>query len=104
VTDSVMVGAALVGSLVAPWLSTALGPRGVVLLLAAASLATVALLGHRGPPVAAVRVPAQRTPRQRARVPQPAALAEPEPDACDVLHLCDGVALPEPVALLEPDS
>jgi hypothetical protein len=47
-TDSVMVGAGLLGSLVAPWLCSVLGPTDVLLALAGASLATVAVLGVRG--------------------------------------------------------
>ena len=56
-TDSVMVGAALVGSLVAPWLAATLGARGLLLLLAAMALAgalplttglTHRSLGHPG--------------------------------------------------------
>lgn len=82
-TDSVMVGAALAGSLVAPWLSSALGPRGVVLLLAAASVGTVAALGPRiedpGRVVTAARTPAQRTAdADGVLAPESTALVEPE--------------------------
>ena len=45
-TDSAMVGAALAGSLVTPWLATVLGPRVWVLLLASAC-ATVAVIPVR---------------------------------------------------------
>jgi MFS family permease len=92
-TDSVMVGAGLMGSLAAPWLSSATGPGVLLLLLAGTSVATVALLG-RGtastagdPDLRAERVPAQRpgsVPAQRAAsggaLPTPGAnaLAEPE--------------------------
>jgi hypothetical protein len=48
VTDSVMVGSGLAGSLVAPWLGSAMGPRAELLLLASLSVATVAILGGRG--------------------------------------------------------
>jgi MFS family permease len=65
-TDSVMVGAALLGSLVAPWLSSALGPRGVLLLLAAVSVGTVALLGRRAPSAGRGGIPGQ-TRRTTAR-------------------------------------
>jgi hypothetical protein len=45
-TDSAMVGAALAGSLVTPWLATALGPRVLVILLAS-SCAAVAVIPVR---------------------------------------------------------
>jgi MFS family permease len=77
-TDSVMVGAALAGSLVAPWLSSALGPRGVLLFLAAASVATVAALGRHRAAVTTARVPAQRTADDPVRAPEPSALVEPD--------------------------
>lgn len=49
-TDSVILGASLLGSLAAPWLSSALGPRGVLGALAVTSVATVGVLGrHRQP-------------------------------------------------------
>ncbi|HET9827542.1 MAG TPA: hypothetical protein VFQ11_03455 [Nocardioidaceae bacterium] len=75
-TDSVMVGAGLLGSLTAPWLSSALGPRGALLVLAAGSVATVALLGRSAAP-GPVQVPqAARLPAQRTD--GPAALLESE--------------------------
>jgi MFS family permease len=43
-TDTVMVAAALLGSLVAPWLSSALGPRAAVLLLAGVGLGGLTLV------------------------------------------------------------
>ena len=73
-TDSVMVGAALVGSLVAPWLAATIGARGLLLLLAATALATALPLRPAsrpvlGPRVAdpAVLIPAQRTPSAAVR-------------------------------------
>jgi len=73
-TDSVMVGAAMAGSLVAPSLASLLGARPLVALLAAGCLA-VALAPARsrrrhvsGPAAApAPRVPGQRRSRQSAR-------------------------------------
>jgi MFS family permease len=61
-TDSVMVGAGLLGSLVAPWLCSVLGPIEVLLALAGASLATVAVLGVR-PTRATVAAPAHLSSR-----------------------------------------
>ncbi len=80
-TDSVMVGAALTGSLVAPWLTSATGPVVVLLLLAVTSVATVALVGPRAPSGAAAtaRVPVQRAgdgPVLPTR--DPTALVDPE--------------------------
>jgi hypothetical protein len=77
-TDSVMVGAALAGSLVAPRLSSALGPREVLVFLAAASVATVAALGRPSAAVTTARVPAQRTAADPVLGPEPSALVEPE--------------------------
>ncbi len=60
-TDSVMVGAALVGSLVAPALVSALGPRGLLVLLAAACVAAAVVpvrVSAPQPP----RIPRQREP------------------------------------------
>jgi MFS family permease len=51
-TDSAMVGAALAGSLVTPWLATALGPRVLVILLASACAAVAVI--HVRPPSTAV--------------------------------------------------
>jgi MFS family permease len=77
-TDSVMVGAGLAGSLLAPWLSSALGPRGVVLFLAAASMATVAALGRRDAEAVEPRVPSQRRADDPVRTPELDALVEPD--------------------------
>ncbi len=77
-TDSVMVGAGLAGSLLAPWLSSALGPRGVVLFLAAASMATVAALGRRSAGAVEARVPSQRRADDPVRTPEPDVLVEPD--------------------------
>ncbi len=61
-TDSVMVGAAMVGSLVAPWLAATIGARGLVLLLAATTLAAASTyVGTRRRRAAPVAIPAQRT-------------------------------------------
>jgi MFS family permease len=51
-TDTVMVAAALLGSLAAPWLSSAVGPRSAVLLLAGVGLASITLV--TAPPKAVV--------------------------------------------------
>ncbi len=82
-TDSVMVGAALVSSLVTPWLATVLGPRQLVGLLAVVSLAGALLVkgSRRHAPAPAIpeqripeqRIPEQRIPEQRRPVGQPAA-------------------------------
>ena len=64
-TDSVMVASALVGSLVAPWLVSALGVLGLFGLLTAATLAGLATVGGRPAVVvtgAGVRIPQQRAP------------------------------------------
>jgi MFS family permease len=63
-TDSVMVGAALVGSLLAPTLVSALGPRGLLVLLAVACAATAA-------------VPARVSARQEPRIPSQREPARP---------------------------
>jgi MFS family permease len=64
-TDSVMVGAAMLGSLVAPWLAATIGARALLVVLAAVSLTGAAAYGamrRRRPQ--AVRIPAQRGPRE----------------------------------------
>ena len=60
-TDSVMVGAALLGSLLAPWLGSVLGPSGLLLGLAATTVGALTMLARRTPQAAgAPWVPAQR--------------------------------------------
>ena len=71
-TDSVMVGAALAGSLLAPWLGTSLGPRVLLAGLTAAAVSGAAAVGRVGPGVGGVgvgvgvgggaRIPQQRRP------------------------------------------
>jgi MFS family permease len=60
-TDTVMVTAALLGSLAAPWLSSAIGPRSAVLLLAGVGLAGLTLVS---PPTA--RAVVYRVPHRHA--------------------------------------
>jgi hypothetical protein len=67
-TDSVMVGAAMVGSLVAPWLSGAIGPRALLVALAVLTLAGAGAVHASRPARATSRgsalephIPAQRT-------------------------------------------
>jgi hypothetical protein len=67
-TDSVMVGAALVGSLVTPWLAATLGARQVVALLAAVSLAGALVVEGRK----RARRPTPAIPEQRRPLTQPA--------------------------------
>lgn len=62
-TDSSMVAAALAGSLIAPWLATALGPRALVLLLAVACAAAAVVPGR----ALEATVPAVPPQRRRSR-------------------------------------
>jgi MFS family permease len=76
-TDSVMVGAALVSSLVTPWLATVLGARQLVALLAAVSLAgALVVKGRRRGRAPAPAIPEQRRPEQGRPVAQSAARAD----------------------------
>lgn len=66
-TDSSMVGAALAGSLVAPWLATSLGPRALVVLFAGACAAAAAV-PMQASAAGVPSVPRRRRPfRQDAR-------------------------------------
>jgi hypothetical protein len=66
-TDSVMVAAAMLASLVAPWAASVLGPRGLVAALAGACVAMV-LLPATGRAVAP-SIPGQRLPGQLPAAP-----------------------------------
>ena len=70
-TDSVMVGAALAGSLAAPWLASGLGVRAFVVILAGACVAGTAAVARTRPaavpdpasgPTSAPPIPQQRRP------------------------------------------
>jgi MFS family permease len=65
-TDSVMVGAAMLGSLVAPWIAATIGARGLLVLLAAVAVTGAASYGAmRRPRPQPVMIPAQRTASSR---------------------------------------
>jgi hypothetical protein len=68
-TDSVMVGAAMIGSLLAPWLAATVGAPLLLVILAAATVAGAAAYGAqpRGRTVA-VTIPAQRRSSDLQRV------------------------------------
>jgi MFS family permease len=61
-TDSVMIGAAMLGSLVTPWLAATIGARGLLVVLAAIAVTGAASYGAmRRRPTQPVAIPAQRT-------------------------------------------
>ncbi|MEP7089485.1 MAG: MFS transporter [Nocardioidaceae bacterium] len=77
-TDSVMVGAALLGSLAAPWLAGVLGPRGLLVSLALTCVATLTVVGRRAATTTPVSpatpvpwVPTQRAPGTEVPGAQP---------------------------------